>query len=316
MLVTIVINKWWECEPAISAMLNANASPAGAPWPSVLKSPLPRPNGKFPPFVQPRVVFNYTNFDAEIWCVSDLLNDAESYCQSSSSLKAAVLPRIFSPNPTPDLLIAVGTASSATESPNRNGGVAIGTAVFLHDAHPNGENPLSTWSGPYDQLITSPITAKLFSQVASFDAASALLHFLPLRRNMTDAPVVTVGFDDVALGTLNVTNYGDYKHKDPETVAAYLKSGKANRAVSVETTHGLIHLSCPQAPFLFLSSITDRFGYFDGDVSVPALADAQNTASAYNAGVTLRWVLAYLDTTLSAKPPAPCIPQPTPLGEQ
>jgi len=314
MRVTVVINKWWECEPAISAMLNGNASPTGAPWPSVLNSPLPRPSGKYPPFLKPRALFNYTNFDAEIWCVSDLLNDAESYCQSSSSLKAALLPKVFCGG-TPDLLIAVGTASSATESPNRNGGVAIGTAVFLHDAHPNGENPLSNWSGPSDQLITSPITTKLFSQVASFDAASALLHFMPLRRNTSDAPVVTVGFDDVALGTLNVTNYGDYKYKDPGTVAAYLKSGSANRAVSIETTHGLIRLSCPQAPFLFLSSITDRFGYFDGDVSAPALADAQNTAAAYNAGVVLRWIFAYLDTAISVKPAAPCVPQPNPPGQ-
>lgn len=315
MRVTVVINKWWECEPAISAMLNGNASPTGAPWPSVLNSPLPRPSAKYPPFLKPRALFNYTNFDAELWCVSDQLNDAESYCQSSSSLKAALLPKIFSAG-APDLLIAVGTASSSTESPNRNGGVAIGTAVFLHDAHPNGENPLSNWSGQSDQLIASPITTKLFSQVASFDAASALLHFLPLRRNTSDAPVVTVGFDDVALGTLNVTNYGDYKYKDPETVAAYLKSGSANRAVSIETTHGLIRLSCPQAPFLFLSSITDRFGYFDGDVSAPALADAQNTAAAYNAGVALRWIFAYLDAAISAKPLAPCVPQPNPPRQQ
>ena len=60
MRMTAVINKWWECEPAISAMLNVNASPAGAPWPSVLKSPLPRPSGKFPAFVQPRAVFSTT----------------------------------------------------------------------------------------------------------------------------------------------------------------------------------------------------------------------------------------------------------------
>lgn len=308
MRITAVINKWWECEPAIAAMLNGNAIPAGSPWPTVLNSPLRRPGGKFPPFLQPRAVFTYTNFEAEIWCISDLLNDAESYCQSSSSLKAALLPKIFAGKPTPDLLIAVGTASSASESPNRNGGVAIGTAVFLHDAHPNGENPLSNWSGPADQLIPSPITPTLFSQAAAFDSASALLHFLPLKRNPSDAPVVTVGFHDVALGTLNVTNYGEYKFKDPETVAAWLNSGNPNRATSIETTHGLIRLSCPEAPFLYLSTITDRVGYFDAEVSGPALADAQNTAAAYNAGVTLRWMLAYLDSALSAKPPGPCVP--------
>jgi hypothetical protein len=129
-----------------------------------------------------------------------------------------------------------------------------------------------------------------------------------LKRNTSDGPVVTVGFTDVALGTLNVTNYGDYKYKDPETVAAYLKSGSSNRAASIETTHGLIRLSCPQAPFMFLSAITDRFGYFDADVSGPSLADAQNTAAAYNAGVTLRWIFAYLDSAISAASQPPCVP--------
>jgi hypothetical protein len=186
----------------------------------------------------------------------------------------------------------------------------LGTAVFLHDAHPNSENPLSTWNGPSDKLISSTITPELFAQFASFDAASALLHFLPLKRNVSDAPVITVGFTDVALGTLNVTNYGEYKYKDPEVVAAYASSGNNSRPVSIETTHGLIRLSCPEAPFIFLSTITDRFTYFDADVSGIPLNDAQNTAAAYNAGVTLRWMLANIDRAISAPLPlpSPCTP--------
>ncbi len=316
MRIVIVINKWWECEPAIAAMLNLNACPQNAPypktppWPDPLKSPQPRPDGLALPFLNPRAVFGYGNFQAEVWCVSDLLNNVNSVSQSSSSIKAERLPQIFAGKPTPDLVIAVGTASSATESPNRNGGVAIGTAVFLHDAHPNRENPLSTWSGPSDQLQSSTVTPKLFAQLASFDATFALLHFLPLKRNASDAPVVTAGFTNVALGTLNVTDYGDYKHKDPETLAAYVASGNPNRPVSIETTHGLICLACPEAPFMFLSTITDRFTYFDADVSGPPLNDAQNTAAAYNAGVTLRWMLANLDKALGPPPQNPASGQP------
>ena len=309
MRIVVVINKWWECEPAIAAMLNSNAWPSPTtPWPATLNSPLQRPAGKAAPFLSPRAVFHYASFEVDIWCVSDLLNDVDASCQSSSSLKAALLPQIFAGAPAPDLLIAVGTASSAAESPNRNGGVAIGTAIFLHNAHPGGENPLSTWDGPSGELIASPITPKLFGQVASFDAASALLHFLPLKRNTSDAPVVTAGFADVALGTLNVTNYGDYKYKDPETVAAYAASGNPGRPVSVETTHGLIRLSCPEAPFMFLSTITDRFTYFDADVSGVPLNDAQNTAAAYNAGIALRWMFANLVTAISAPTAKPCVP--------
>jgi len=305
MRIVVVINKWWECEPAIAAMLNSNACPADHPWPDPLHSPQQRGSTKV--FVSPRAVFKYANFTAEVWCVSDLLNDAtDPACQSSSSLKAQRLPLIFADKPAPDLVLAVGTASSATETRNRNGGVAIGTGVFLHNAHPGGENPSSTWDGPSDRLIGSSITTSLFAKLASFDAGSALLHFLPLKRNSSDAPVATVGFTDVALGTLNVTNYGDYKFKDPETVAAYAASGCRERPVSVETTHGLIRLSCPDAPFMFLSTLTDRFTYFDADVSTPVLGDAQNTAAAYNAGVTLRWMFANLDTSLSAAAPKPC----------
>ncbi|MBB6144379.1 hypothetical protein HNQ77_002331 [Silvibacterium bohemicum] len=309
MRIVTVVNKWWECEPAIAAMLNSNAWPSGdTVWPKVLHSPLQRPSGKTDPWLKPRAVFQYNNFELEIWCVSDLLNDVSGACQSSSSVKSIRLPRIFGTGPAPDLVVAVGTASSATVTPNRNGGVAIGTSVFLHDAHPDGQNPSSTWKGPTDQLITSSISPTLFGQLASFDAGSALLHFLPVKRNPSDSPVVTAGITDVALGTLNVTNYGDYKFKDPETVAAFTAAGLPVHPASVETTHGLIRLAYPDAPFLFVSTITDRFTYFDGDVSGVPMNDAQNTPAAYNAGITLRWMFANLDTALSAKPTDPCVP--------
>lgn len=311
MRIVTVINKWWECEPAIAAMLNTNAWPSGdTVWPNVLSSPLQRPAGKTDPWIKPRAVFQYNNFQLEIWCISDLLNDVASACQSSSSVKSARLPQIFAFGPAPDLVVAVGTASSATETPNRNGGVAIGTSVFLHDAHPKGENPSSTWQGPTDEVITSSISPALFEKLVSFDAGSALLHFLPVKRNPSDAPVVTAGITDVALGTLNVTNYGDYKFKDPETVAAFAAASHPARPASVETTHGLIRLACPDAPFLFVSTITDRLTYFDGDVSGVPMNDAQNTPAAYNAGVTLRWMFANLDATLSAKAADPCVPPP------
>jgi hypothetical protein len=94
------------------------------------------------------------------------------------------------------------------------------------------------------------------------------------------------------LGTLNVTDYNEYKFKDPETVAAYLAQGHKAAAVSLETTHGLIRLASDPAPFLFVTGITDAFLHFDEQVSVPVLADAQNFAAAYNTGITVRYMLA------------------------
>lgn len=298
MRIAIVINKWWECEPAIAAMLNANASPPHAPWPTILRSPLPRPTTSSPPIVLPRAVFAYgQKILAEVWCISDLLDDVPNN-QSSSSLKAERLPQIFGHGEPPGLVIAVGTASSTVSSPNRNGGVAIGGSVFLHDAHPNGANPSSTWSGPADQLIPSSMPPDLFEKLASFDAGSALLHFLPVRRSPSDSPLVTIGLRDVALGTINVTDYGEYKFKDRETLGAFRAVCCEEQAVSIETTHGLIRLAANDAPFIFLSAITDRFTYFDADVSVGPCSDPQNTAAAYNAGVTLRWMLDHFSSKL------------------
>jgi len=97
---------------------------------------------------------------------------------------------------------------------------------------------------------------------------------------------------DVALGTLNVTDYNEYKFKDPETVASFFACGHTATPVSLETTHGLIRLASDPAPFLFVTGITDTFLHFDEQVSVPTLADAQNFAAAYNAGITVRYMLA------------------------
>jgi hypothetical protein len=132
----------------------------------------------------------------------------------------------------------------------------------------------------------------MFEQLAAFDSATALLHFLPLRRNASVSPIITIRYRDVALGTLNVTDYNEYKFKDPATVGAYAGLEKTANPVSVETTHGLIRLASDPAPFVFISGITDSFLHFDEQVGMPALADAQNFAAAYNAGITVRYMLA------------------------
>jgi hypothetical protein len=182
--------------------------------------------------------------------------------------------------------------------PNRSGGVAAGGQVFLHNAHlPNTDdaNPKSTWDDPRQETLIPPsIDKHFFEQIAAFDSAGALLHFLPLRRNVSSSPIITAGLTDVALGTLNVTDYNEYKFKDPETVASYVAQGHTAIPVSLETTHGLIRLVSDPAPFLFVTGITDAFLHFDEQVGVPALADAQNFAAAYNAGITVRYMLAGL----------------------
>lgn len=163
--------------------------------------------------------------------------------------------------------------------------MAIGTDIFMHDAHPSSfPNSLSTWRGPFDQLIESRIDPKLFMQIAFFDSGSAVSHFLPVPLNPSEAPNISIGYGDIALGTLNVTDYTEYAILDPRTVKAFTEASLPNRPVSLETTHGLIRMQCEptKTPFLFVSGITDRLGFFNTDDATRS--DAQNTAAARNAG--------------------------------
>jgi len=138
------------------------------------------------------------------------------------------------------------------------------------------------------------ISQSFFEQIAAFDSATALLHFLPLRRGGSSSPIIRTGLTDVALGTLNVTDYNEYKFKDPETVRAFDGQAHSDQAVSLETTHGLIRLASDPAPFLFATGITDNFLHFDDQVGGLATADPQNFAAAYNAGIAIRYMLAGL----------------------
>ena len=65
--------------------------------------------------------------------------------------------------------------------------MAVGGQVFLHNARlPNtpDANPKSDWSDPRQETLIPPsIDKHSFEQIAAFDSASALLHFLPLQRN-------------------------------------------------------------------------------------------------------------------------------------
>jgi hypothetical protein len=309
MRILVLANKWWECEAMLTAMLNANAFPPvlsdgtiSAPWydPGSLSSPRSQITDAYN--ATSRSKFSYKQgatvvFTVEVWCVSDLLEKTDPSGSSSSAKAAHMKAKLFkSSEVIPDLVIAVGTAGTAAEVPNRSGGVAVGGQVFLHNAHlPNtpDANPKSDWSDPRQETLIPPsIDKHFFEQIAAFDSATALLHFLPLRRNASASPIITVGLTDVALGTLNVTDYNEYKFKDPETVESYTTQGYSATAVSLETTHGLIRLASDPAPFLFVTGITDAFLHFDEQVGVPALADAQNFAAAYNAGVTVRYILA------------------------
>jgi hypothetical protein len=313
MRIVVLANKWWECEAMLAAMLNTNAFPPSlvkkdntkivtSPWYDTLFSP--RAQGTDDAYkATSRATFNYDDdaesqvFSVEVWSVSDLLEKTDPSGSSSSAKSAHMAAKLFAA-PLPDLVIAVGTGGTVRELPNRSGGIAIGGQVFLHNAHvpetPDA-NAQSTWSDARQETLIPPsISQSLFEQIAAFDSATALLHFLPLRRGGSSSPIITTRLTDVALGTLNVTDYNEYKFKDPETVRAFDGQAHSDEAVSLETTHGLIRLASDPAPFLFVTGITDNFLHFDDQVGGLATADPQNFAAAYNAGIAIRYMLAVL----------------------
>ena len=304
--VIVIVNKWWECDPLMSVLVNDNARPwPDLKWPQPLNHPRQRPDQqKLPPENQspvPRAVFNLANIKVEVWCLSDLLEHLpdKPQFQSSSERKIAQLPKIFV-GQTPDLVIAVGTAGLPGQV-SENGSVVVGTRIFMHNAHPNGENPDSNWQvGPFDQILPSKLDRTVFSPLTDIETSSTkpsvMDRFLVTPLNPAGRGILLAGYDYVALGSVNVTNYKEYAQTDKATLDAYLINGDPATGRSLETTHGLIRVQS-DAPFIFVSGITDRVGHFDDEVGPRPYA--QNTVAAHNAGIVVAWMIPRINTFFS-----------------
>jgi hypothetical protein len=303
--VIAVVNKWWECDPVLNVLLHDNARPAATlGWPNPLNHPRPRPDqNNLPPenpSPVPRAVFNLKNTTIEIWCISDLLEHFpdQAKFQSSSELKARYLPRIFA-GQAADFVVAVGTAGYPGIN-SENGSVTVGTKIFVHNGHPNGENPDSNWTdGPFDTILNSSLTETAFDQVTTIETSpkpSVMDRFMVPPLNPASYGKLIARFDYAALATVNVTNYAEYAERDAETQTAFTNSYNIFLARSLETTHCLIRKQS-EAPFIFVSGITDRVGHFDDEVS--SRPYAQNTSAAHNAGIVLAWMLPGIDSCLA-----------------
>ena len=100
----------------------------------------------------------------------------------------------------------------------------------------------------------------------------------------------------LALSNVNVTKYNEYKEFDEKGLNA-VKVAAPNKSVgSVETTHGVIRLHADNKPFLFVSSIVDRVGYFDTEVDPKE--NAQNFSGAFNGGVFIGWLISNISKIL------------------
>lgn len=173
--------------------------------------------------------------------------------------------------------------------------VVIGTNIFMHDARPAGgpiANPDSAFS---DERMGTVVRSSL-----SADAFRALMpgsdsiepRLLPPPIAAASLRTLVGAHHQVALGSVNVTDYADYDWADEETMGAFRAADPHGVASSSETTHGLIRLQS-EAPFLWVSAITDRVGRFNLEVTPREYA--QNFAAAHNAGVVLAWMLPLID---------------------
>lgn len=295
--IVVVVNKWWECTPVLSTLLNPTALPANFPWPLLAASaPAPAPQQPAPSAL-PRAIFPFDSISVELWCISDLLMQTTSARQSSSEDKAKFLPHIFNFGSTPDLVISISTASSMDTVTPLNGCVFVGTKVFLHDGHPATDpNPNSQWwpSGLFDKVIESALPETVFD--ALFDAVppSVVAGFTTLRNVPAPRLALTPSYGNTALATVNVTNPADYSTADPATVAAFKATNDASATgVSVDTTHAVVSAAC-SSPFLFISPIVNRLTMY-GVETFPNVF-AQNTAGSQNAGVVLAWLLTSINT--------------------
>jgi hypothetical protein len=278
MRIVAIFNKWWECDPALAALLNQNGRPAGLPWPILLGGVRERPNpAALPPenpVPLPRAVFQGKSWYGELWCISDLLEHLEdkTALQSSTERKARYMHKIFRGDP-PDLVIAAGTAGFP-DSVSQNGNVVVGTNCFVHDPNQGMPNPDSAWSSSlFDSLVSSILPHSSFETLLTIPKAPARFLIPPLKP--AEDTAVLAGYGFVALSGVNVTDPAKYAQSDGDTLAAFDRAKTGCPAKSLETTHGLIRLQST-APFLFISGITDRVGHFDTDVQ--ARPFAQNTA--------------------------------------
>lgn len=291
--VVIIVNKNWETEPILGTLLNYKIRPKELPNPTRLNYPWTFSPGTG----EPRAIWdNFQNVTFELWCVQDIMNS--QWHPSSSQGKNIELPRIINyRSEKPDLVIACGTSGFGSETENNNGSVVIGTNIFIHNFHPNGENPKSVWDDPakFEKLIVSKIDNSFFALLDYFTVKAMEERLLKPYLNPSDHIQIIASRDFLGLSTVNITDYKDYKTSDQIGMKAIADAGINLKIGSVETTHGVIRLQT-DAPFVFMSGITDRAGHFDDDVNGfdfkgNVKTESQNFSSSFNIGVCLAWLI-------------------------
>lgn len=300
--VMLIANKWWEADPLCWVLFHDKARPSifsdfkinNYPVQRVVSRPT-KPRPQDPPAL-PRLTFRCMDATVEVWCLEELMNPAEN--PSSTIEKVRVLSAAIASGATPDLVVAFGTAGSR-EGLNVNGCVVVGRRVFVYDPYETEIDRTGLWTPPITKtVIDSDLPSNVFRCISSESKHSAEARLLPPPVAPAHPLVVLTGNGFISLGAINVTNYDDYIWVARSTVEAFHnQSAKLGEIGSIESTHGVIRV-VSNAPFLYVSGITDSVGVFN--IQVAPRVYAQNTVAAHNGGVALAWLLPDVIASLPA----------------
>jgi len=289
--ILVIANKWFEVDPLVAVLANSQARPSAITNLEYVFSSQEVPAAP-PEAPNPRQRFQVAGYMVEVWCIQDLMNGAKAGGYSNTQEKARVLPEVFSYEAElPALVVAFGTAASMPDGLIMNGSVRIGSAVFLHDPFASDstlpESP-SHWNDPgkLDKVINSTLPATFFDALTPTLIGPLNAKLLPPATRY-NALAVDIDPAGVAVSTVNVTDTSLFPKTDPQSLEAAQKAGIETIA-SFESTHGLIRVQS-EAPFLFVSGITNRMGHFADEVQ-PYLY-AENFVASHNAGIALAGLL-------------------------
>jgi hypothetical protein len=230
--ISVIANKNWEAEPMLAALCSGEFRPAGLPFPEFLKSnqdgkylitvpdPVNDPRNaraiiKFKDLNDPSIVTT----EIKVWCVQDFMSKAPGISSSSSEEKYKVLPPLIAAENS-ELVIAMGTAGY-NGGQSYAGCIIVGSRFFVHDGNP--DNPLSHMvSDQFEKMLPANANPSLFQNI--FNPKFKLkVEPKMLKPPVNPAAHITCLGSPyyTAIGSVNVTDYGQYAWVDAEALQKF-----------------------------------------------------------------------------------------------
>ncbi len=252
-----------------------------------------------------RGFYSTNGITVEFWCVWELKGSGESI--DGTLNKVRELPNVIQPTGkvSPAMVVAFGTAAGHWDT-SYNGSVVVGSAVLFHSLRALEDKEvteaLARRGVAEDQIIESPLgwdllSSKPLSDLLRDRRAEIEAKFVKPPLNPAADAILLLSQNRLGLSSINVSAARDYARADKETLDvardAMSKSATTFEVGGVETTHALIRAFTPaDAPFIYITAITNRLGYFPMELT-PRRA-AQHVAVINNAGVVAAYLVDWI----------------------